>query len=414
MLAIPYRSPPRKGWNRPLVAVTWKRKNHKYMRPIRVVAATPGDRKFPCRNKESRIMKFVVFRGLMLLAMGATPVGADEVRLVAGGGKSVTGVPATEVKLNSPFGVDFNSSGVLFFVELNGHRVGRIDEKGQVTTLAGTGQKGYSGDGRPAAQAEINGPHNLAVSPNGDIFIADTWNNVIRKIDAKTGFISTVAGTGEKGYSGDGGPATKAKFGGIYCVTLDPSGERLFLADLDNRRIRVVELKSGIVRTVAGNGKRGQPSDGADAATSPLVDPRAVTADVHGNVYVLERGGHSLRIVDKAGKIRTVAGTGKAGLNGDGGPAREATFNGPKHLCIDRDGSILIADTENHAIRRYIPATGQLERVAGTGKKGTSGVGGSPLLVELNQPHGVYVHPSGDLYIADSSNNRILKIVRGK
>src|SRR5205814_821699 len=139
---------------------------------------------------------------------------------------------------------------------------------------------------------------------------------------------------------------------------------------------------------------------------------RAATADAQGNVYILERSGHALRVVDSAGKIRTVAGTGKKGDSGDGGPALQATLNGPKHLCIDRDGGVLIADTENHIIRKYLPKDGTIIRVAGTGKKGTRGLGGPPDKAELSQPHGVYVDSNGTLFISDSSNHRVLKVER--
>jgi DNA-binding beta-propeller fold protein YncE len=339
-------------------------------------------------------------------------VRAEKVVLVAGGGTKPDGSPATEAKLTTPFAVDFDKAGNLFFVEMTGQRVRKIDPKGILTTLGGDGEKGSGGDGGPAAKAQFNGMHHLAVAPNGDLYIADTWNNRIRKIDAKTGLITNFLGTGKHGFSGDGGPAEKAEFGGIYCLAIDARGEKLYIDDLDNRRIRVVDLKRGTVETIAGNGKKGVPEDGADAKNAPLVDPRAVAVDGADNVYILERGGHALRVVDAKGKIRTVAGTGKAGLSGDDGDALKATLNGPKHLCVDRDGTVLIADTENHVIRRYIPTTGKIVRVAGTGKKGMGGVGGSPLDVELNQPHGVYVHPSGTLYIADSTNNRILKIER--
>jgi sugar lactone lactonase YvrE len=147
-----------------------------------------------------------------------------------------------------------------------------------------------------------------------------------------------------------------------------------------------------------------------DARSAPLVDPRAVAVDAQGHVYILERSGHALRVVDPDGTIRTVAGTGKAGATGDGGPARQATLNGPKHLCIDLEGNVLIADTENHLIRKYLPREGKIVRVAGTGQKGTAGVDGPPEQAELSQPHGVYVHPSGVLYITDSSNNRVLRM----
>jgi len=144
---------------------------------------------------------------------------------------------------------------------------------------------------------------------------------------------------------------------------------------------------------------------------SPLVDPRAVAADGKGNIYILERSGHALRFVDRQGQIRTVVGTGEKGESGDGGEARQATLNGPKHLCLDLEGNVIVADTENHLIRKYLPKEHRIVRVAGSGKKGTAGLGGSPELAELNQPHGVYVHRDGTLYIADSSNNRVLKIV---
>jgi sugar lactone lactonase YvrE len=353
---------------------------------------------------------FALLGGLLCVVTAAT----DTVALVAGGGNEGEGSAAKSVKLNMPFGVDFDKAGNLFFVEIDGDRVCRIDRSGILTRIAGTGKRGLSdGGGRPLA-AEFNALHNLAIAPNDDIYLADTLNHRVCKIDKKTGSLSIVAGTGEKGFSGDGGPAVKAKFSGIYCACLDPAGERLYVADLDNRRIRMIDLARGMVSTVAGNGEKGVPADGADAKNSPLVDPRAVTVDRAGNVYVLERSGNALRVVDSQGKIRTVAGTGGKGLSGDGGDARQATLNGPKFVSIDGDGGVLIADTENHVIRKYSPADGQITRVAGSGKRGTAGVGGSALEVDLNQPHGVIAHSSGDLYISDSTNKRILKIVRSK
>jgi DNA-binding beta-propeller fold protein YncE len=347
----------------------------------------------------------------VIVCLVVTPtLRADRVVLVAGGGTGGDGVPAVQAKLQTPFGIDFDRAGNLYFVELTGQRVGRIDARGILTTIAGTGKKGAGGDGGPAARAEFNGMHSLAVAPAGDIFLTDTWNNRVRKIDAATGVVSTVAGTGIKGFGGDGGPATQAQFGGIYCAALDATGQRLYLADLDNRRIRMVDVTTNVVTTVAGNGKKGVPEDGALANQAPLVDPRAVAVDARGNVYVLERSGHALRVVDSQGHIRTVAGTGKAGSAGDGGAARQAALNGPKHLCIDRDGNVIIADTENHLIRKFLPVAGKMVRVAGTGEKGSSGVGGPPDRLELSQPHGVHVDAAGVLFIADSSNHRILRI----
>jgi sugar lactone lactonase YvrE len=349
--------------------------------------------------------------GAFLSLLAVTACRADKLVLVAGGTKDGDNIPATQAKLQTPFGVAFDKAGNVYFVEYTGHRVRKIDAKtGTVTTVAGTGEKGYGGDGGPALKATFNNMHSLAVTPDGDIYVADTGNNRVRKIDTK-GVVTTVAGTGEKGFGGDGGPAAKAKFGNIYCTTLDARGEKLYLADLDNRRVRVVDLKTNVVTTVAGNGEKGVPRDGAEAKSAPLVDPRAVTVDSKGNVYILERSGHALRVVGADGKIKTVAGAGKAGRGGDGGPALEAQLNGPKHLCVDRDDNVIIADTENDVIRKYTPKDGKIARVAGTGQRGASGADGPPEKAEFHQPHGVAVDAAGALYIADSMNHRIFKIV---
>lgn len=336
-------------------------------------------------------------------------IAAERVVLVAGGGPNTnTAMPlkATEARLNGPFGVDFDAAGNLYVVEMTGQRVRKLDKNGMLEVVAGTGTKGAQ-DG-PALTAQFNGIHNLAISGN-DVFLADTWNNCIRVLNLAGGTVGRTIGTGEKGFAGDGERAVNAKFGGVYCVSVG-GDKQLYLADLDNLRIRAVNPKTGLVRTVAGNGKKGVPTDGAKAIEAPLVDPRAVIADAKGRVYILERSGHALRVVDSDGTMRTAVGTGEKGDTGDGGDARQATMNGPKHLCFDHDGNVLIADTENHVIRKYLPREGKIVRVAGTGKKGSKGMGGPPLEVELSQPHGVYVHKDGSLYISDSSNHRVLKI----
>ncbi|HKQ37683.1 MAG TPA: hypothetical protein VJ063_06365, partial [Verrucomicrobiae bacterium] len=299
-------------------------------------------------------------------------------------------VPAPGIK--GPFGTVIDPAGDLYFVEMTTNRLSRLDGSGKVTVLA----------------TNLDGPHNLAVVRDRAIYIANTWKNQVQKYDLKTGALGAFAGTGEKGFSGDGGPAAQAKFDGIHCVSY--AADKLYLADLGNRRIRMIDLKTGTVSTVAGNGQKGVPPDGATATDVPLVDPRAVIADNAGNIFILERSGNALRHVDPRGKVRTVAGTGQKGFSGDGGDAKLATFNGPKHLCFDLEGNVLIADTENHVIRKYMVKHGTIVRVAGTGKKGDAGLNGSPLEMELNQPHGVYVHRDGTLYISDSSNDRILKI----
>ena len=343
----------------------------------------------------------------LLLVLSASPGRADKLVLVAGS-NGADGKP----ELIQPFGVDFADTGETYIVEMaKGERLRAVHD-GKLVTLAGTeGKKGNDGDGGPGTKATFNGMHSLAVGPSGNIYLADTWNNRIRVFDLGTGKVNAVAGTGEKGFSGDGAQAKDAKFGGVYCVSFDPARKALYITDLDNRRIRKVDMETKIVTTVAGNGEKGVPKDGADALKQPLVDPRAQAVDKDGNLWILERGGHSLRVVDPKGKIRTVAGTGKAGMGT--GPALEAAMNGPKHLCIDTDVTVLIADTENHRIVRFSPKTNLLTAVAGTGKQGKTLGDGDPLKAEFNQPHGVIVHPkTGDIYISDASNGRVLKIVR--
>ena len=164
---------------------------------------------------------------------------------------------------------------------------------------------------------------------------------------------------------------------------------------------------------MAGNGEKGVPKDGEEARSQPLVDPRAIAMDPRGSLYICERGGHALRVVDPTGRIRTVAGTGEPGLWGDGGPALRARLNGPKHIFVEATGDVLITDTENHAIRRYSPRDGTIVRVAGTGRPGAAGLGGPAGRLELNRPHGAQVHPvTGEIWVSDSENDRVIRLVR--
>lgn len=355
-----------------------------------------------------RTVLFTSLVGVNLLLLLAPP----RIERIAGGGTGNDGGKATQAKLVEPFGVGFDHSGNMYIVQMEGgERVRKVNRSGIITTVAGTGVKGFSGDNGPAVNAQINGSHHLLVLPDGDILLADTWNNRVRQIDHRTGIIATIAGTGKPGFAGDNGPATHAQFGGIYCLALSPKNDRLYLCDLDNRRIRMVNRKTGIVTTVAGNGQQGVPWDGQEATAAPLVDPRAITVDPRGNLYILERGGNALRVVDTQGKIRTLIGPNVPQKSSDIG-----VLNGPKHLCADQQGNIFIADTENHRILKYVPRTGRMERIAGTGKEPPKEASthddlkGSPLEMQLNRPHGVFVRPDGSLYIADSSNDRVICI----
>ena len=351
-----------------------------------------------------RNISLLLLSGAALFASVAH-VKADKVVLFAGGAQSELPVAAVDAALHEPFGTEFDALGNAWIVEMvSGNRLLKVDPSGKLTHAAGKLEPGLSGDNGPSLNAQFNGPHNLTIPAGARILVADTWNGRIREYLPTAGEVRSVPGF-------EIAPE-RAKSGGPYCITADDTGRKVYIADL--KQVWALDLASGSLQLVAGNGKKGVPENGALAVASPLADPRAVAPDHLGNVYVLERGGNALRVVDKEGRIRTVVNaSGKPGAGGDGGPGLDAQLNGPKHLCVDRDNSVIIADAENNLIRRYVPETGRLERVAGTGKKGASGVGGSPLECELARPHGVVIHPqTGELYITDSYNNRVLRIIK--
>ena len=359
-----------------------------------------------------QIVRAVGLFVVVLLSTGS--VLADKVVLVAGSGTEGDGAVATKAKVVQPFATEFATDGSLLFVEMvGGERLRKVSPDGKISTLAGTGKNGQSGDGGPGLKAEFNGMHNFLIAPDGTIYLADTFNNRVRKFDPKTGTLTAFAGTGKKGYAGDGGPALNAEFSQAICIAFGAGAKTMYIADIGNRRVRAIDMATGVISTFAGTGLKGEPKDGEPAAKQPLTDPRAVCVDSKGNVYILERGGHRLYVVNPEGKIRAVAGTGKAGIGGDNGPALKAAMNGPKFIACDWDDSVLIADTENHQIRRYVPSAEVMTLIAGTGKAGSGGVGGDPLKLGLARPHGVMIHPkTGEIYIADSDNGRILKITK--
>jgi sugar lactone lactonase YvrE len=342
-------------------------------------------------------MKIILPLFAACLIANAARAAEPKVSLVYGSWNPGEGGPLTTQPnpLKQPFGVDFDAKGNMWIVELGGGRVHRLSPSNIFTTIGGDGSKSYKGDGGPAKGATFNGMHNVAVMPEGDVFIADSWNFCVRKIVAKTGRISTVIGTGKKGFSGDGGPSGKATFTNVMCITMNAAHDKIYIADIGNKRIRMADLKTGKVSTIAGNGKKGVPKDGAKATEAPLFDPRAVAPDSRGNVYILERGGHALRVVRSNGRIYTVVGTGKKGKKD--GPGKRATLGAPKHICVDTAGNVYIADEANDLIRKYNPKTDQVSTVLGHGK------------VKLDYPHGV-TWEKGKLYIVDTGHNRILRI----
>ena len=336
----------------------------------------------------------------LLWVIAATMFGggleAATIEVVAGAGAATA---AFRVKLGEPFGVAFGSKGVWYICEHTGQKITSIGPKGVDDRFAGTGKSGYLGDGGPARDALFYDPHGLVIAGN-QMYVADTLNNRVRGIDLAKGTITTVAGTGERGFSGDGGPAVKATFNGTYGIAAAPKERKLYIADLSNRRIRMVDLRTGIVTTIAGNGTSAVPVDGAVAAESPLTEPRAVAADSKGNVYIIERRGNALRMVDRRGTIRTLISPGTV----------KPDLNGPKHLEVDRAGNVIIADTENYLIRKFDPASRTMTTLAGTGQAGDHVDPADPLKTQLKRPHGVFVHSSGDIYISDSDNHRVLRL----
>jgi DNA-binding beta-propeller fold protein YncE len=277
---------------------------------------------------------------------------------------------------------------------------------GIITLVAGTGDSGYSGDGGLALQATFNMPYALTVDANGDIYVAERGNPIVRKIDGTTGLITTLAGTGEKGYSGDGGPANEAMLREPNDVCLDGRGG-LLIADVQDQRIRRVDLPTGRISTFAGTGEKSRVGDGKRAIEAGLMGPRAVCMDRLGNTYICEREGNGVRKVDAQGILTTVAGAGGGrGYTGDGGPALAATWGAPKAMRCDPQNNIIVVDTENNAVRRIDARTGIVSTIAG-GHAGDDGDGGPATAAGLARPHGCGLDASGNLYIADTHNHRV-------
>ncbi len=350
---------------------------------------------------------------LALLALTIGPHQSPTVTTLAGDGRpgfAGDGAAAGAARLDQPFDAAFDRAGDLFVTDTGNHRIRRIDAgDGTITTIAGNGRKGFDGDGGPALEASLNEPYGLAIDADGTIYFADRLNGRVRRIDGATGTIATVAGDGSKSSTGDDGPAATAGLVEPNGVALDGRGH-LAIADVAGHRVRLVDLATGTIQTIAGNGQGRHDGDDGPADRAALNGPRAVEYGPDGTLYILERNGNTLRAIDPAsGAIRTIAGTGRKGYTGDGGPARMATFDGPKELAIGPDRAIYIVDTENHAIRRIDQADGSIATVAG-GRRGPGGDGGPATAAGLDRPHGVAVGPDGSIVIGDTNNHRVRRV----
>ena len=326
-------------------------------------------------------------------------------------GFSGDGGPAVQAQLNLPGDVAVDGAGNVYVADTNNHRIRKVDPSGTtatITTIAGTEESGFSGDGGAAVQAQLNLPHGVAVDGSGNVYIADTNNHRIRKVDP-SGTTATIAGTGVSGFSGDSGAAVQAQLNLPHGVAVDGSGN-VYIADTNNHRIRKVD-PSGTTATIAGTGVSGFSGDSGAAVQAQLNLPHGVAVDGSGNVYIADTNNHRIRRVDSSGTTTTIAGTGVSGFSGDGGAAVQARLNSPHGVAVDGSGNVFIADTNNHRIRR-VDSSGTITTIAGTGVSGFSGDGGPAVQAQLYLPHGVAVDGlgSGNVYIADTNNHRIFKL----
>ncbi|MFF9457712.1 NHL domain-containing protein [Streptomyces flaveolus] len=340
----------------------------------------------------------------------ATTGGEDSqppIRTVAGTGaegfKGDNG-PAAAAELNRPYGIAVDSTGALYFSDSDNHRVRKVTTDGRIRTVAGTGVAGFSGENVAATSAQLNGPRGVAVDSSGALYIADADNHRIRKI-TPDGKISTVAGTGTEGFSGDGGLATAAKLSYPYGIAVDSAGT-LYFSDSNNHRVRKVTT-DGKIHTVAGTGVAGSKVGGNAAQ---LNGPYGVAVDSTDAVYIADSENHRILKVTPDGEISKVAGTGTAGFRGDGGSAASAQLDFPLGVVVDSSGALYISDHNNHRVRK-VTADGKIHTVAGTGTEGIGGDGGPATSAQLNYPLGLAVDCVDALYIADYVNNRVRKIV---
>ncbi len=350
--------------------------------------------------------------GILVGLIGLVAVArAASVEILAGAGAAG---PAGQVVLKNPFGLLRAPDGAVWWCEFDGNVVRRLPRSGRIQTVVGTGVAGNAGDGGPARKAQLNQPHEIRLDRDESLFIADMKNHSIRKVDRKSGLISTVAGTGRPGYAGDGGPAIQAALNQPHSLALDADGN-LFISDTGNHVIRRVDRATGVIRTFAGTGKAGKTPDEAPLEGTPLNGPRTLSFAPDGGLWLATREGNQLFRIDVAsGRIRRVAGTGESGPAGDGGPAMAARLTGPKGVAIEigTDGQVsgvVLADTESHTLRRVLVGSGKIERVLGTGTSGST-FSADPLQCQLARPHGVWADRDGALLVGDSENGRVLRV----
>jgi DNA-binding beta-propeller fold protein YncE len=307
--------------------------------------------------------------------------------------------PALSINIGDPFGVEIGPDGALYITEVRNHRVRRLDlATNALSTVAGCGRRGYSGDGGPAVDAKLNEPYEVRFDAHGNMYFVEMQNHIIRRVDAKTKTITTIAGTGQRGYGGDGGPAIKCLLNQPHSIALDGKGA-VYVADIGNHRIRRIDLESGIIESIAGSTERRLPKDGQLARGNPILGPRALCIDGDDLWIALREGNSVWRLGLTDGVLHHVAGRGDAGFSGDGGPAHQALFNGPKGIALGTHNGLFVADTENHVIRRIDLRLRTVSTIAGSGAQS-----------RLNRPHGICVDQDGNLYIGDTLNHLVRRL----
>lgn len=366
--------------------------------------------------------QFLQSSALLLARPVFYPQGGTRITTIAGtgiAGTAADGEPADRAQINNPYGLVIGPDRGLYWCDLGSNRILRLDLPGnRISVVAGTGTAGYSGDGGPAKAAELRAPHEVRFDNKGDLYFVERDNHTVRRVDMASKVITTVAGTGTRGYSGEGGPADQAQLNQPHSIAFDRT-DNLFICDIVNNRVRRVDARTGTITTFAGTGEAAPTPDEAPLANTPTRGPRSLEIAPDGTMYLILREGNAVFTIDPAlTRVKRLAGTGELGYSGDGGPAISATFgapgsplNGPKGIAYSGDGLLYVVDCENHVIRKIDLRTGIITTLIGTGQRG-DGPDGDPKMCRLSRPHGIFVRGAA-IYIGDSENHRI-RMLEGK